>query len=518
MLFSSAIFVWLFLPLVLLLYFSLRQELRNLLLMVASLLFYAWGETFLVVIMLFSITANWAFGLWLARAQPRGKGGRVVFWAAVLNLGLLVAFKYSDWLWSILSWLLHDCTGVLSQPLALLGSGLAPDSGLRALLLTREGAIRLPIGISFFTFQAFSYVLDVYRKDAEVEKSWFRVALYVSLFPQLIAGPIVRYKDVAEQIRERRVTLEGFAYGIRRFVLGLGKKMLLANIVAAPCDKIFGAAGIEGIPADQLTTPIAWLGIVLYALQIYFDFSAYSDMAIGLGHMFGFTFLENFLHPYISRSITEFWRRWHVSLSTWFRDYLYIPLGGNRISPARTYFNLVTVFFLCGLWHGASFNFVIWGLWHGLFLVLERAGLARWSEGWPALLRHAYVLLVVLIGWVFFRAADLAQSLHYLQTMFGLQGGGMVQVGELHIAASRIQRVVLYTDPEIWTAIVLGVVGSTPWLGRAVEWWKGLEGRGRGRLASVLEYASIGLLALVFLDCAMKLAAGSYSPFIYFRF
>jgi alginate O-acetyltransferase complex protein AlgI len=518
MLFCSAIFVWLFLPLVLLLYFSVRQELRNGLLMLASLLFYAWGEPFVVVVMLFSITVNWLFGLWLGHAMPRAKGRGVVFWATVVNLGLLVAFKYVDWFWHILSWLLHDTSGLLAQPLALVGSHLPADSGLRELFLTPGGLIRLPIGISFFTFQAFSYVLDVYRKDAQVEKSWFRVALFVSLFPQLIAGPIVRYKDVADQIRKRSVTLEGFAYGVRRFLLGLGKKMLIANIVAAPCDQIFGTALIPGIPSNELTAPVAWLGIVCYALQIYFDFSAYSDMAIGLGHMFGFRFLENFLHPYVSGSITEFWRRWHVSLSTWFRDYLYVPLGGNRISPARTYLNLVTVFFLCGLWHGASFNFVVWGLWHGAFLVAERAGLARWSERWPGFLRHAYVLLVVLIGWVFFRASDLPHALDYLGAMFGLHSGNMVKLGEIEVAASTVHRVVHFTDAEVWTAIACGVIGSAPWLGRVVEWWKGLEGRGRAGLSAALEYASIGLLALVFLNCAMKLAAGSYSPFIYFRF
>ncbi len=487
MLFSSTLFVWLFLPLLLALYFSVRHELRNLLLLAASLLFYAWGEKYLVAIMLLSITANWLFGLWLAREMDRGKGKAVVVWSSIFNLGLLVLFKYIDWIFELVG-------------LPLIGTFLPADSGLRELFLNPDGRVRLPIGISFFTFQAFSYVLDVYRRDAPVERSWFRVALYVSLFPQLIAGPIVRYLDVADQIRQRAMTEDGFAYGIRRFVIGLGKKMLIANLVAEVADKIFG------IPAVELTAPVAWLGILCYTLQIYFDFSAYSDMAIGLGHMFGFRFLENFNFPYISRSITEFWRRWHISLSTWFRDYLYIPMGGNRHGSARTYFNLVTVFFLCGLWHGASFVFVIWGLWHGVFLVIERLGLARWLEK-SRPVAHVYTLLVAMIGWVFFRAVDSQQALQYLAAMAGLNDADPL----LHQAAH-------FTDAEIWTAIIAGVIGSTPWLPALVNWWKGLAAQGRQGLSVTLEYLSIPLLLFVFFECALKLAAGSYNPFIYFRF
>ena len=501
MVFSSAIFVWLFLPLVLLLYFSLRRELRNGLLLVMSLLFYAWGEKFMVAVLLLSCIANWGFGRWLEASTLERKRKRVLVLGIVFNLGLLVAFKYSDLLWSILSWVLHDATGLLAQPLGLLGSAFDGNDALRTLLLDPNGHIHLPIGVSFFTFQGTSYLVDIYRRDVECQKSLIDFATYKSFFPQLIAGPIVRYRDVHDQITDRRETLEGFAYGVRRFVIGMGKKMLIANIVAAPCDKIFA------LPAGELTTPLAWLGIVCYAIQIYFDFSAYSDMAIGMGHMFGFRFLENFRHPYSSRSITEFWRRWHISLSSWFRDYLYIPLGGSRLGNGRTYLNLVAVFFLCGLWHGASFSFVVWGLWHGVFLVFERAGLGAWLERRPAALRHFYVVLVALLGWVFFRAADLTAALHYLETLFGLSSGD-----------PRVHRVLHFTDAEVWTAIACGVVGSTPWLGAVVEWWKKLESGGRARLSAGLEYASIGLLALVFLDCAMKLAAGSYSPFIYFRF
>src|SRR5262245_5148881 len=270
--------------------------------------------------------------------------------------------------------------------------------------------VLLPIGISFFTFHAISYVVDVSRRDATAQKSPVHAALYLLLFPQLIAGPIIRYRDLADQLALRRVTLDDVAYGVRRFIIGLGKKVLVANVVAGPVDKIFA------MPFAQLSAAHAWLGIVCYTLQIYFDFSGYSDMAIGLGRMFGFRFPENFRWPYVAASVQEFWRRWHISLSTWFRDYLYIPLGGNRVSPARRYRNLVTVFFLCGLWHGASWNFVIWGLWHGTFLVIERVASSGERRGRP-FLSHVYTLVVVMIGWVFFRADTLSHAVAFLGAM-----------------------------------------------------------------------------------------------------
>ncbi len=510
--FSTPLFVWAFLPLVLALYFSVRRELQNPLLLLVSLIFYAWGEKFMVAILVVSCIANWGFGRWLEASEEERKRKRVLVLGIVFNIGVLIAFKYADWLWSIASWLLHDATGLMSEPLALLGSHLEGHPGLQALLLDGHGHIRLPIGVSFFTFQGTSYLVDIYRRDVGCQKSLINFATYKSFFPQLIAGPIVRYRDVHDQIDQRTVTLDGFAYGVRRFVIGMGKKMLIANLVAGACDQIFA------VPTAELTAPIAWLGIVCYSLQIYFDFSAYSDMAIGMGHMFGFTFLENFNYPYIASSITDFWRRWHISLSSWFRDYLYIPLGGNRGGAARTYLNLVAVFFLCGLWHGASFSFVVWGLWHGVFLVFERAGLGAWLERRPALVRHLYVVLVAMLGWVFFRAADLTQALDYLGAMFGTHAGNLVTIGDRMVPASDVHQLVHFTDAEVWTAIVCGTLGAMPWLPRVVSWWKGLEGRGRSGLAVTLEYLSIGLLALVFLDCAMKLAAGSYSPFIYFRF
>jgi alginate O-acetyltransferase complex protein AlgI len=434
------------------------------------------------------------------RASRAGYARTVVVIALVLNLGLLVLFKYADWLWSIADSILL-AIGAIAEPLPRIGSVLEGHPDWAAVLLTSDGSIRLPIGVSFFTFQGLSYVVDVYRRDVRAERGLFDFGAYLAFFAQLIAGPIVRYADVQSQLHERRTSRAGFAYGVRRFVIGLGKKMLIANVVAKAADSIFG------IPSGELTPSLAWLGIACYSLQIYFDFSAYSDMAIGLGHMFGFRFLENFDYPYIARSITNFWRRWHISLSTWFRDYVYIPLGGNRESAGRTYFNLLTVFFLCGLWHGASFNFVIWGLFHGVFLVLERVGLARWLAKRHAALQHGYVILAVMIGWVFFRAEDLPQSLAYLRTMLGMQAG-----------SPDVHHLGLYVDSLLAVALLAGIVGSMPWLPRLVAWHAGISAARRPRLSLSLEIAGMAALALVFVGSAFELAAGSYNPFIYFRF
>ncbi|MBL8859437.1 MAG: MBOAT family protein [Planctomycetes bacterium] len=516
MLFSSALFVFLFLPLVLALYLVVHPRLRNGLLLLASLVFYAWGEPVMSLVMIASITANYFFGLWVDRARARGRGRGVLVVAMVFNLGLLIAFKYADWIWHT-SGALLNALGIVDATLPALGSHLATDSPLRAVLLNEDESIRLPIGISFFTFQAFSYVIDVYRRDGAVNKNPLDIGLYVGLFPQLIAGPIVRYRDVAEQIVERTVTLTGFAYGIRRFVIGLGKKMLIANVCAEACDKVFA------LPVNELPMDVAWLGIVCYTLQIYFDFSGYSDMAIGLGHMFGFKFLENFNYPYISRSITEFWRRWHISLSTWFRDYLYIPLGGNRVSKSRTYVNLVLVFFLCGLWHGANFTFLVWGFYHGMFLVFERLGLGDWLGRRGAWLRHVYVLLVVMVGWVFFRAVDLNHALGFLQTLFGLGGEKLVHlphppIDDAWVSAGALHPMASFANILTWIAVAAGVVGATPWLPRVGDWVQRLAEKGRTGLAFAFEMAGIVALAFIFLQAAMGLASGAYNPFIYFRF
>jgi alginate O-acetyltransferase complex protein AlgI len=325
-------------------------------------------------------------------------------------------------------------------------------------------------------------------------------ALYLLLFPQLIAGPIVRYRDIATQLSARVVGLDGFATGIRRFVIGLGKKMLIANIVAGPADRLFA------LPTGELTAAHAWLATVCYTLQIYFDFSGYSDMAIGLAQLFGFRFKENFNYPYVSQSIQEFWRRWHISLSAWFRDYLYVPLGGNRVAPGRVYLNLVTVFFLCGLWHGASWTFVVWGLYHGAFLVLERLGLAAWLGRIPRALRHVYALLVVMVGWVFFRAESLTGAAGLLRAMAGFSPADPTAYG-----------VTWYLTPELLLAIAAGIAGSAPvWPALAARWARtSPDGPALGPLASGLTCAA---LAAIFAGCAMLIAAHTYNPFIYFRF
>jgi len=391
--------------------------------------------------------------------------------------------------------------GIADAPLAPISSFLDPASPWRALLVTDAGGIRLPIGISFFTFQALSYVIDVYRREGAAQRNPLNFGLYIALFPQLIAGPIVRYRDIAIELAERTVNVDGFARGVRRFVIGLGKKMLIANVLAAVADKIFA------LDPHSLDAGTAWLGTLCYTAQIYFDFSGYSDMAIGLGLMFGFHFLENFDYPYVARSITEFWRRWHISLSTWFRDYLYKPLGGNRSGRGRTYVNLLVVFFLCGLWHGAAWNFVVWGLFHGTFLVLERVvrGERRAGGSWIGL---PYTLLVAMVGWVFFRAPSLAHALEHLRAMFGFGHGD-----------GRAVHAGLYLDRLVWTVLIAALVGSTPCV-RALGRWRErrLAGRSADALDLALEGASVVCVFAVLVLASMRLSAGTYNPFIYFRF
>jgi alginate O-acetyltransferase complex protein AlgI len=483
MLFSEPVFVFLFLPLLFLVYAVAPRAARNTILLLASLLFYAWGEKSFVLVMLGSIAFNYLVGLLVEAGRSRGLHKLFLILGVAGNLGLLVAFKYADFLVTNLNFLLVGLKlpPILMQP------------------------IHLPIGISFFTFQAMSYIIDLYRGRTEVQKNPLRVALYITLFPQLIAGPIVRYQDIARQLVHRTVTRAGFDQGVRRFILGLGKKMLLANVVAVPADQIFA------LPAHQLTTPVAWLGAVCYTLQIYFDFSGYSDMAIGLGRMFGFRFLENFNYPYISRSVTEFWRRWHMSLSSWYRDYLYIPLGGNRRGTLRTYLNLVIVFFLCGLWHGASWTFVVWGLFHGLFLVLERLGLGALLASRRPAIQHAYFLLALLVSWVFFRCETLSQAAGMLAAMAGFAQGSRL---EHHLS--------LYVDTEILIALAVGVLASTPVLPRVMRGLtyrrKALQLVSRPGFDTLRAVGETVALMLVFLMSLSWMAAGTYNPFLYFRF
>ncbi len=484
MVFSSPIFIFLFLPVVLGLYFMLPgMRARNLLLLVASIFFYAWGEGQYALLMLFSIGFNYVCGLWINSRKGRGGAGAVLAFAVVVNLGLLAFFKYAYF----------GVTAALNPLLAL--------ARLPALSLA---PIHLPIGISFFTFHALSYVIDVYRGNAKVQRSLLQSALYITLFPQLIAGPIIRYKEIATQFAERTVNRDCFALGVRRFVIGLGKKMIIANTVGLTANQIYS------LPPDQLTTPLAWLAAVCYMLQLYFDFSGYSDMAIGLARLFGFQFPENFNYPYISQSITEFWRRWHMSLSNWFRDYLYIPLGGNRRGPVRTYFNLFLVFLLCGLWHGANWTFVFWGLYHGFFLIVERLGLgALLARLWRPL-RHAYALLVILVGWVFFRADTLAQARAVLSAMAGFASGDPA-----------VHNLGLYVTPGLVAVLVVAVAVSMP-LQALYTRWRGrlaaLHGNGAGLAHGLLAAAETGAFTVLLVASLARVAADTYNPFIYFRF
>ena len=480
MVFSSTIFLFFFLPLTLLAYFVVGPRGRNAILLAASLLFYAWGETVYLLVMLFSIAANYLFGLLIDRARERGSRGGTAFALAVAtNLGLLGFFKYANFF-----------VDNLNQVLPVLG--LAPMD---------IGRVHLPIGISFFTFQALSYIIDLYRNETTVQRSLLNFALYKALFPQLIAGPIVRYRDVAREIEQRTVSLDDFAGGVQRFIIGLGKKVLIANVMGRAADTIFAT------PAETLPATLAWTGAIAFMLQIYFDFSGYSDMAIGLGRMFGFHFLENFNYPYIARSIREFWRRWHISLSTWFRDYLYIPLGGNRHGAARTGANLLLVFLLCGLWHGASWTFLIWGVYHGIFLVLERVpAVRRLLDRLPAPLQHAYVLLVVLVGWVFFRADTFAHALAYLQAMVDFSREPLFN-SQLFLALNN----------EFSLTMAAAVIGSAPVFMLLQRWRAGRPIVPAPAMRWLAATAQVGSLGFVLVYSIAAVLGGAHNPFLYFR-
>ena len=490
MLFTSTVFLFLFLPLVLLLHYVLPVRMRNGFLFLSSLFFYAWGEVFYSIIILVSIAANFGLARIMARA-PYGGRRRALLWVAVaFNLLLLGWFKYANFLAENINNLLN----------------------LSGAPLIHLDPVHLPIGISFFTFQALSYVVDVYFGKVAVQKRIVHLGLYVSLFPQLIAGPIVRYSDIAKEIVARRVDPSRFAYGIRRFIIGMGKKMILANPMGEVADNIFK------LSPGEWTTPVAWIGIVCYTLQIYFDFSGYSDMAIGLGRMLGFTFKENFRYPYAANSIREFWRRWHISLSTWFRDYLYIPLGGSHVSHLRTIFNLWIVFLLCGLWHGPSWNFVIWGGLHGCFLSLERTRFERFRRWLWRPLRHAYVLLVVMGAWVFFRLETLPDALAYVGVLAGVRQG----------------EVPAYLTVDLFTlehrlTFIAAILACVPWR-PASEWVGRLADRPiawftKTRLISYSKWLVAGgqlldvaILMSILILSIMHIAVGTYNPFIYFRF
>ncbi len=474
MVFSSLLFIFRFLPIILLLYFIVPRGWRNAVLFFGSLIFYAWGEPVYVVLMLFSTAVDFTHGWFIRRSLDAGKKRRAkltLISAVVINLTLLGVFKYTDFL-----------IGLLNQAFGL----AIPLPGLP-----------LPIGISFYTFQTMSYSIDVYRGDAHVQKNIIDFGAYVTMFPQLIAGPIVRYQTVAKELNERRESASLFADGIALFMAGLGKKVLLANNIGLLWD------AVAAMPAGQLAAATAWLGALAYGFQIYFDFSGYSDMARGLGLMLGFHFPLNFDYPYISRSVTEFWRRWHISLGTWFREYVYIPLGGNRKGLAVQLRNILIVWTLTGIWHGASLNFLVWGLYFGVLLAAEKLFLLSWLERMPRAVGWLYTTFVWLVGWVIFASVDGAGGPEYFASLFG--------------AGNAIDNTTLYLLRNYGGMLILCILGSTPLAKklflRARKAVGGADGQGLA-----WQFAFSAASALLFLVCTAYLVDATYNPFLYFRF
>lgn len=475
MVFSSVIFLFIFLPWTLIIHYFLPPRLRNTFLLITSLVFYSWGEGFLTFLILGSILINYVGGILIGRFKEENlRLSKVLLGLFIaLNLLVLIYYKYFHFI-------LENLNRV----------GLFTD--------VANPYRHLPIGISFYTFHIISYLVDVYRRDAVPQKNPLDLGLYIFLFPQLVAGPIIRYKDISAKIASRFIIGENFTAGVIRFIRGLAKKVILANTVAIIADEVFLEK--TGIPQSM-----AWLGIICYTLQIYFDFSGYSDMAIGLGRMMGFNFPENFRYPYMARSIQDFWQRWHISLSTWFRDYLYIPLGGNRDGNFSTYRNLFIVFFVTGLWHGSAWNFIAWGLYHGSFLVIERLGFKKVLVKIPALLQHIYTLFVVLMGWVFFRAENFKHALSYFKMLFiphvshnyvGIDRADMYSICVFLLALILVTDIRVKLESQFEQRIVRGHSA-------------------RRNLFFMLKYFCY--LAL-FVFCASELAQNSYNPFIYFRF
>lgn len=467
MVFSGIVFLYYFLPFVLLLYFIAPKRAKNAVLLLTSLLFYAWGEPRFLLLMVFTIAFGYLAGAWIEKEKAKENGTygakRILILSIAVFAGLFVYFKYTNF--------------IIGNINAVTGANLP----LRHIVL--------PIGISFYTFQIISYLVDVYRGTVKAQKNIIALALYVAMFPQLIAGPIVRYQDVEKQILERRHTWEDIWYGITRFTIGLSKKVLIANELGRLCELY-----------RQSTEPsiiFAWLYAIAFMLHIYFDFSGYSDMAIGLGRIFGFTFPENFKYPYIAGSITEFWRRWHMSLGTWFRDYVYIPLGGNRVFTAKWYRNILIVWLFTGLWHGAEWTFVVWGLGFAVLLILEKNGLLTYL-GKIGFLRHVYVLLLLLIGFVIFNADNMSVAMSDIQNLFGL--GGIVFYS----------KETGYYAKSFGLLILIGMVGSTPMVATIVQ--KAVK------KAPVIAKGKVFVLLLLWILCTAYLVDGSFNPFLYFRF
>lgn len=461
MVFSSGVFLLVFLPITFIVNLFLSTKQSNIWLLIASLLFYAWGEPFFVFLMILSIIVNWLVGMGIAKSE--GKLKRLILTLGIVfDLGFLGYYKYAGFVVSLLNRIVHH--EIMSVP-----------------------QIALPIGISFFTFQAISYIVDVYRKDTEYSKSVVNVALYIAFFPQLIAGPIVKYRDINKQIEKRQANWVKVSNGFRRFIYGLAKKVLVSNVLGLCVDTIYSN------DLSFIDYKVAWIGALAYTFQIYYDFSGYSDMAIGLGKMFGFDILENFNYPYVSKSISEFWRRWHISLGSWFREYLYIPLGGNRKGEIRTYINLCIVFFLTGLWHGANLTFVFWGLYHGFFRIIERLGFDKWLKKHDVL-ATIYCFLVVNFGWVIFRSTSIINSLRYLARM----------ILPFKYNNSTIEMYTFLNLKIVFIGVV-AILGAGCVPKKIANKWKN----------SIPE--AIYCVVLLIL-CLASIASNTYNPFIYFQF
>ncbi|AUN14222.1 membrane-bound O-acyltransferase family protein [Paraclostridium sordellii] len=468
MVFSSLVFLFVFLPLIIFIYYISKDKYKNYLILTASLFFYAWGEPIYIVIMLLSIAVNFIFGKKVCKDNIQSNRKIWLVMSIVFNISMLGIFKY---------------TGFFIENINRVFKNNITDPG-----------IALPLGISFFTFQAMSYVIDVYRDDARVQKNLLHLALYISLFPQLVAGPIVRYQTVADQIENRKHTMQKFENGVSRFIIGLAKKVLLSNSLGMLADSVFNTQ------ISELTVLSAWLGIIAYSLQIFFDFSGYSDMAIGLGNMFGFEFLENFNYPYISKSASEFWRRWHISLGSWFRDYIYIPLGGSKKGKLRNYINLFIVWFLTGFWHGASWTFIAWGLYFGVLIAIEKAFLGKILDRIYSPISHLYLVLVVMIGWIFFRANSFTYAFNYIKLLFGLDNNLLYN-----------NLTIMYLN-DYGYIIVLSVIFSVP----IIPIFK-------NKLHEFKEtHVYYIIRSIVFMSMfgaiVIELVNSTYNPFLYFRF
>lgn len=466
MLFSSVTFIFYFLPLVLIIYYFSKDKMKNYILLFFSLIFYAWGGVAYLPILLISILINYILGLKIDKYKESNKKQKIILILAIIfNIAFLGIFKYTNFIFDNINLIFNSSINV---PL-----------------------INLPIGISFYTFQAMSYVIDVYRGDGKVQKNIFNLALYISMFPQLVAGPIVRYETVDEQIKFRTYNLEKFNYGFERFIMGLFKKVIISNSVGELSMMIYSLGD------SNMTVLTAWLGAIGYTLQIFFDFSGYSDMAIGLGKIFGFDFLENFNYPYISRSVGEFWRRWHISLGSWFRDYIYIPLGGNRVKGILVYRNLAIVWFITGLWHGASWNFIVWGLYFGVFIILERVFLNKFFNKIPKVFSHIYLLVVVILGWVLFSKPDIRQAINYISIMLGF--------GHYNL----FNGYTLFFIKQYFFEIIIAILMSVPLAKYFIK---------NKKVHRIINYIKPIILILIFIITIIYLVNSTFNPFIYFNF